>query len=233
MDPVQEPLVLLVDWRQGIEKQGLYSTWFGDLERARCEALQSSSLRLKYICSHGLLRESLAAVLNKSPDSFSFIQNPYGKLALNCGLIQFSLSHSENMLAIAFSRCSDIGVDIEGVKEVSGLKDIAKNFFSPRELLILEKYAGRSFLKTFYKIWTSKEAIVKCMGTGFDCEVNEICTFDPVSLSEDGPDLFFQTVFRDHVFDVCVNEHSAHDCILAVAVRDRLRNRGLQIEPKR
>lgn len=220
LKPDEEVQVVLLDWRQGIEKRNIYLQWFGDIERRMCENKKTGILRLEYICSHGLLREALGVILRRSPDSFSFAQNQYGKLHLSCESICFNLSHSEELLAFAFSLRRDLGVDVECVKKIPGLKDIANNLFSPHENQMLDLCRSRqSFEKSFYKIWTVKEALVKCVGTGFACEVTEMDTFDSTVSIPACRKVFFKTTFKNHSFDVFVNECREPYCILTVAVQ--------------
>lgn len=220
--PGEDLQVLLLDWRQGLPKQDLYRSWLGDFERERWEALKNSSLRSAYACSHGLLREALGILLGKSPAAVSFVRNSFGKPGLACGSVQFSLSHSENLLAAAFSGREDVGVDVECVREAPGLRDIAGSFFSPAEARLLEGCGSEeAFRRGFYKIWTAKEAVVKCLGTGFACEVGEIDTAGDSRWDLAARESFSRTVFRDLAFSVAVIEPADPGCVLSVAARER------------
>ena len=68
--------------------------------------------------------------------------------------IHFSISHSENIILIAFDK-NPIGVDIEIMKE--------RNF---KELFARYNYKGENISKElFYKFWTEYEAGIKLQGT--------------------------------------------------------------------
>ena len=68
--------------------------------------------------------------------------------------IHFSISHSENIILIAFDK-NPIGVDLEIMKE--------RNF---KELFARYNYKGENISKElFYKFWTEYEAGIKLQGT--------------------------------------------------------------------
>ena len=81
----------------------------------------------------------------------------------------FSISHSGDYVVLA--ECdSPVGVDVERVADIGindGLKDIA--------LTEREKLWVRDSLLRFYVVWTRKESLIKCEGSGF---VSEPCEID-------------------------------------------------------
>jgi 4'-phosphopantetheinyl transferase len=74
----------------------------------------------------------------------------------------FNISHSGNIVIVGFSEKSEVGVDIEEIKEI----DVASmvNHFHPDEIEYLKK--NRNDKELFYMIWTKKEAFLKACGTG-------------------------------------------------------------------
>ena len=83
--------------------------------------------------------------------------------------ISFSLSHSDDRVALAVSRSAiGLGVDIEKLKPRNYL-EIAKNCFSDFNYTQLKGFVDPSFAQDyFYQIWTLKEAEAKSLGRGFD-----------------------------------------------------------------
>jgi hypothetical protein len=67
----------------------------------------------------------------------------------------FSISHSENLLVIAFSKYL-VGVDIEFVKPRMKAHEIRKRYFSAQE--------PHENLLDFYCSWTAREAFIKSQG---------------------------------------------------------------------
>ena len=78
--------------------------------------------------------------------------------------LHFSISHTKEFIAIAIND-KPIGIDIERTRKYN--KSLVNRFFHPSEIKILEETKEeqeRDIL--FTKIWTLKEAYVKCTGTG-------------------------------------------------------------------
>jgi phosphopantetheine--protein transferase-like protein len=78
----------------------------------------------------------------------------------------FSLSHTENVSAVALSLDADVGVDAERVDKYNGerMDKIAERFFSEAEQAIY--YASADKRISFFEIWTRKEAMSKLFATG-------------------------------------------------------------------
>ena len=96
---------------------------------------------------------------------------------LNNDSIHFSVSHSGDIFACAFSDDA-IGIDIQEYKnrpdEEERCRKIARRFFHPDEIDALDA----DTVSAFYNIWTAKEAYVKLTGQGIDGDFAEFCIFD-------------------------------------------------------
>ena len=88
------------------------------------------------------------------------------------GDFYFNISHSGDYVALA-EAASPVGVDIERVSDIGideGLKNIA--------LTEREKLWVKDSLLRFYVVWTRKESLIKCEGSGFISEPYEIETLN-------------------------------------------------------
>lgn len=77
----------------------------------------------------------------------------------------FNISHSANYVVLGIG-AKPIGVDVELIKEY---KDELKTFISSKE--------EASFIKdelSFFQIWTSKESLLKCEGSGLANIIKEV-----------------------------------------------------------
>ena len=103
----------------------------------------------------------------------------------------FNISHSHNMVVCAFSD-TDIGIDVEKIREWR--PRVAKSFH-PEERTRLEKAEDKDL--EFYKIWTMKEAYLKCLGTG----ITKNLSFNVFEMPN------IHTEIRDgYVISVCIKE---------------------------
>lgn len=119
-----------------------------------------------YIISRGILRILLGKYLEKHPKNIIFQYSQYGKPSLNSNTtLNFNISHSGNTTVFGFVNDLEIGVDVEKIKIDFDVLDLAKNFFSQREIKSLESRPEQLY-KSFYRCWTRKEAFIKAKGSG-------------------------------------------------------------------
>lgn len=135
-------------------------------EKIRAAGYKFELDRTRFITRRGILRILLGRYLNQSPDEVSLYTNPEGKLENGDNEPGFNLSHSGDQIAYVFGKQKNLGIDIEQVKPLEDLMEIAERFFSPFEKSTIHKLSGDNQLETFYHIWTQKEAFVKAIGTG-------------------------------------------------------------------
>ncbi|HWY18368.1 MAG TPA: hypothetical protein VNY27_06615 [Solirubrobacteraceae bacterium] len=120
-------------------------------ERARAARIVPARKRALWARSRGILRALLARYLDADPRELRFQPGPHGKPGLRDHVegrsapgrksdLRFNLSHSGELMLVAVSAGREVGVDIEHARE---------------------RYTAE-FLRT----WTTREATVKCLGTG-------------------------------------------------------------------
>ncbi len=150
------------------------------------------------VYAHLLVRLVATKVLGIKNSDLTFNIDKHGKPTLkNAPDFFFNISHSENLVACAFSN-KNIGVDIE---KISAEKPrISNKYFTLAEKVYLSGTQG-SDDKTnnrFYEIWTKKEAYVKYIGKGLGFGID---SFDVFSKELSGkffynePDGFSLSVF--------------------------------------
>ncbi len=80
--------------------------------------------------------------------------------------LHFNISHSGEYVVCAFAD-SEVGVDIEKIREYR--KRVAEKFH-PEEIAAIENSEDKDL--EFFKIWTMKEAYLKCLGTGISKDLS-------------------------------------------------------------
>ncbi len=75
--------------------------------------------------------------------------------------IFFNLSHSKDMVACVLAD-KEVGIDIQHMGEYK--EEIIPRFFTSDEQNYIESCKNKKL--AFYEIWTKKEALLKCKGTG-------------------------------------------------------------------
>jgi 4'-phosphopantetheinyl transferase len=84
-----------------------------------------------------------------------------GKPELEGHPLHFNVSHSEDSAVFAFSRSAPVGVDLECVRQVPDMLQIAQRFFTPAEALALSDVPDRERTEAFFRIWTRKKHLSK------------------------------------------------------------------------
>jgi len=146
-------------------------------EIARSERFCFPHLQTSFVVAHGMLRNILASYLGLRPATLEFSYNQQGKPRLadaGCRL-RFNLSHSGALGACAVAAECDLGVDIEHMRQMPDLFDIARRFFSPEECVDLEAVPSDQQELAFFNCWTRKEAYIKAMGGGLSIPLDSFC----------------------------------------------------------
>lgn len=153
-------------------------------EKIRAAGYKFELDRTRFIAHRCILRNLLGKYLNQSPEEVGLYTSSEGKLENADNKIGFSLSHSGDQVAYVLGKQKYLGIDIEQVKPIDHLTEIADRFFSPSEKSAMNKSTGVDQLQTFYHIWTQKEAFVKAIGKGLDENLQEFT----VSTARERPD---------------------------------------------
>jgi 4'-phosphopantetheinyl transferase len=148
-------------------------------ERHRAERFRFEADRRRYVVAHARLREVLAAFLGADPAALQFDAGQHGKPSLRDSEIEFSLSHSGDLVAIAVSPRQPVGIDVERITTRANLLEVAGDAFNAAERAWL--YAQPDTDRAFFRLWTIKEAAMKADGTGLGLPLDQV-TIDVKSL---------------------------------------------------
>ena len=74
----------------------------------------------------------------------------------------FSITHTADVVAIAFSSESPTGIDIESISSVKAFDLVVNSYFTQNEANKIKSAVSPE--KTFKQFWTRKEAVVKLLG---------------------------------------------------------------------
>ena len=80
--------------------------------------------------------------------------------------LHFNTSHDDDMAVIAVTRGGRVGVDIERLRSMDDVADLAVEHLTPRELEALQSLAQESRSASFLTSWTRKESLAKAIGIG-------------------------------------------------------------------
>lgn len=156
------------------------------VEQRRSKEFYRLADRREYVASHALLRILFAEWLLDHPDRF--LLSPCiegGKPQLHHAgsrHVDFSLSHTTSLVAVAVTTDGCVGVDVEDLDRAlaAGFTELA---FSANEMRWLDGHEPQEKHNNVLHLWTLKEAVLKAVGCGLACEPSFIeVSLDPPRL---------------------------------------------------
>ena len=121
------------------------------LEKYKTRKITSKEKELQHLIGRFLLEKVAKEILKIENPEIEIVNK---KPRFKNSDIKFSISHSKNIVLIAFDK-NPVGADVEEMKE--------RNY---KEIFERYNYKGQDISKeTFYKFWTEYEAGIKLQGT--------------------------------------------------------------------
>lgn len=137
-------------------------------ELIRAKRLLVPEKRQQFIVARANLRKLLALYLGRDPAEIVFGYGHHGKPFLQGEeRLDFNLAHSSKWALLAVTRTGAVGVDIEQIDSSVGFSTLAARYFAPQEQRVLTAASEHRKRRTFYRLWTQKEAFLKQSGNGF------------------------------------------------------------------
>lgn len=134
-------------------------------ERARASGL-APLLSRRFVVARGMLRGLLSGFIGAPADTLRFSYGGSGKPSLEGRQIHFNLSHSAEVALFAFAPDRAVGVDVEKVRPVRRLLDVAQRFLSEDDVRVLAATEPGERDAAFLQTWVVREARLKADGKG-------------------------------------------------------------------
>jgi 4'-phosphopantetheinyl transferase len=142
-------------------------------ELDRAERFRRSQDHDSFIVSHGVLRYLLGTYLQQEPVAIRFVSGAQGKPLLESETgVEFNITHSGDLTAMAFSSRCPVGIDLERIRPFAQLEQIARDFLSAEEASEITSLDGAEQRRAFFRCWTRKEAILKATGEGLSASLD-------------------------------------------------------------
>ena len=121
--------------------------------------------------SRSVLRLLLGAYLECSPMDVVLDVGAHGKPALarrqgNARDFRFNVSRSGSMTLVAIALGRDVGVDVERMRPVPKLMDIARRYFSLEQCKQIKQLEQQKRDEEFLRLWSRFESLSKASGYG-------------------------------------------------------------------
>ncbi|AFZ44628.1 4'-phosphopantetheinyl transferase [Halothece sp. PCC 7418] len=140
-------------------------------EQKRANRFVRGEHQTRFIAGRGILRSLLGQYLNLPPEQIEFDYLPQGKPILgkkhSFSNLQFNVSHSQDLALYAIStEYQQVGIDLEWIRPFPQVLSLARRFFTEQEFADLVSLPSKQQERTFFQLWTAKEAYLKATGEG-------------------------------------------------------------------
>jgi 4'-phosphopantetheinyl transferase len=138
-----------------------------DRDRERAARFRFPEDRARFVLGRGLLRKCLGHYLEQTPETIGLAYTDRGRPILpHDETVQFSISHTHDLVAIALTAHARIGIDLEYVQPHLDLPELAKRIFSEEDIQSFQALPESEAPAAFLRAWTRKEAYLKARGEG-------------------------------------------------------------------
>ncbi len=153
----------------------------------------------RFLACRGVLREMLGQYTGQNAGEISFRYGPNGKPEMRdsdaAAALRFNVSHSGQFALYAVASEWEVGVDIEQIRPVGDMEDMARTVLSAAEWELWRTLNARVKPAVFFDCWTKKEAILKARGTGLSDNVRSITVLTEDEHNADGNGMHLLTGF--------------------------------------
>jgi 4'-phosphopantetheinyl transferase len=155
-------------------------------EQLRLAAYTREEDRARFLVGCAVVRRVLGIHLLLPPAKIlldracSDCGRPHGKVqAIDAEGIQFSVSHSGDLIVVAFNSGTPVGVDVEQVDPAIEADSLAAVSLAEVETKDLTRYGPAERAQAFTTYWTRKEAVVKATGHGMRANLWDVVVSSP------------------------------------------------------
>jgi 4'-phosphopantetheinyl transferase len=152
-------------------------------ERVRRDRFVCAADRELFLQTRGMVRTILSRYTGMRPEDCAFETAPGGRPRLageaaRAG-VDFNVSHTRGLIAIAVARDVRVGIDVEATGRPWS-ENLPARFFAPAEASALDELPPSGRQVRFYEYWTVKEAYLKARGLGLALPLDGfVVTFPP------------------------------------------------------
>jgi 4'-phosphopantetheinyl transferase len=147
-------------------------------EQQKARRFRRAEDQRQFVASRALVRLALSHYFPVSAADWSFIRDCNGKPLIAAPAmsppVQFSLSHTEGLVACLVSLSAEAAVDVEKVAYGQDWVSVAREVLSAEELSALNVLSGKDWTARFFDYWTLKEAYAKARGLGLSLPISDI-----------------------------------------------------------
>ncbi len=162
--------VVHVDLTADADHEAEAVVWLDEAERGRWEGYPYSGPQRQFLLCRAALRATLCEQLGCGNGELAFETSEHGKPWARVGgvdaPISFSVSHSGQHGLIAIAPGGRLGVDVEELAGRRNLDLLMDGVLTEDEHREIASKGGDDQHRSFFRLWTMKEALLKAHGKG-------------------------------------------------------------------
>ncbi len=145
-------------------------------ERNRAAQFRFADDRGRFIVGRGLLRLGLRRYAPEVPAALEIAYSSLGRPLIpgDYDAPRFSISHTHDLVALAFASGAQAGVDLEFMKPPVDLLELAERILSEEDFQAFLAFPHVERQLAFYRAWTRKEAYLKARGEGIGTGLQDV-----------------------------------------------------------
>ncbi len=147
-------------------------------EQQRANKYHHQKDQHRFILARGILRFLLALYSGQQAADIRFTIGGNKKPVMvqsGPGEIHYNVSHAGNMILIAFGN-SPVGIDVANIDPSFDYAGILHDCFSDEEAVYIQ--LSPDPMRTFFQLWSRKEALLKATGKGIDDDLKLVPCVD-------------------------------------------------------
>ncbi|GAA1598928.1 4'-phosphopantetheinyl transferase superfamily protein [Kribbella sancticallisti] len=154
-----------------------------DAEKSRLAAYARDEDKARFLLGAAMIRRVLGQRFIKAPAAVKLDRScpdcsrPHGKVTSEG--MQLSVSHSGDLIAVAFHPSTAVGVDVELVDPQIDADSLAGVSLGESEAKYLATLEPGERARAFTTYWTRKEAVVKATGDGIRADLRKVIVSAP------------------------------------------------------
>jgi len=141
-------------------------------ERERFSSYSNGVVSRRFAMGRAIVRQVLGALRATAPGAIRLVDGLHGKPAIASDMpgapLWFSVAHCDDLLLVAVSKASEVGVDLERSRPIDCWERVAHRTLAPAERahLLRDVERGEAPERVFLRYWCRVEAELKAIGCG-------------------------------------------------------------------
>lgn len=155
--------------------------WLDGRDRERAARFKFADDRARFVVGRAMVRKCLGHFLELPSEKIDLGYTEAGRpIFPRDEAIQFNISHTNDLVALAVTAGARVGIDVERVERHPDLVELAARVFSEADLATFRAIRPAEQLVAFFRAWTRKEAYLKARGEGITDALQQIsASFGP------------------------------------------------------